>query len=672
MPRHFAFRFDSARYERAHPLRLPRWSRIGLACAIAVVLVGCVGPPRPAARQREIAVPSCDPAHLAIKSPPEVTDACDHEEEFIAGPPITLTNFEQIEPWPLALEEAVRITLSNSKVLQRIGGLIVASPQGAGTVFDPALQATSPFGSEAALAAFDAQYAGLFNHGHDEQFVNNPFFGSGNTYNGLLSSQVSKTTATGTQFSLRNATNYNRNPSDFFEIDSAWTVDILAEVRQPLLRNAGLMVNRIAGPNAVPGQYNGVLIGRIREDISLADFEANVRDLVRDVVIAYWELYFAYQDLDTKLAAREAARLVWQTRKVRRDIGEDRPDQEALARQQYYQFQFEVESALIGNANRLGVAGAERNLRRLMGIAAADGRLIRPATEPTRAQVLFDWQAAQRSALERRVELRRQKWIVRQRELELCAAKNLAQWRVDLVGNYGARGFGDDLFGTSAIPADGALEELFGGELDNWQFGLEILGPFGNRAGHLAVRNAQLGLCRDTSVLREMQRQILLDLGAAYAEVDRSFVAIKTLYNNLDAVRKEVETRETLLEGGEEEVFFVAEARQRATIIESGMHRSIVDYNLALLRFAFANGTLLSQFNIDLAEESWCNPDRVMSEFENQPIENQIAPSDPAAMSSFGGVGDARPNAEAESPAPISSLTDERQIITIPSLSESN
>ena len=71
----------------------------------------------------------------------------------------------------------------------------------------------------------------------------------------------------------------------------------------------------------MPGNYNGVLIARIRSDISLADFETAVRNLVRDVENNYWELYYAYRDLDTKLTARDAARETWENRKLRLENG---------------------------------------------------------------------------------------------------------------------------------------------------------------------------------------------------------------------------------------------------------------------------------------------------------------------------------------------------------------
>ena len=77
------------------------------------------------------------------------------------------------------------------------------------------------------------------------------------------------------------------------------------EIRQPLLQGAGVEYNGIAGPGAIPGFNQGVLIARVNADIALTAFEAGVRNLVSDVENDYWELYFAYRNLDAWKKGRD-------------------------------------------------------------------------------------------------------------------------------------------------------------------------------------------------------------------------------------------------------------------------------------------------------------------------------------------------------------------------------
>lgn len=539
-----------------------------------------------------------------IEYPDLIDDACASGDEFLSPPATTLDDVGDLTPWDLTLEECVTMTLANSKVLQKLGGAVVNAPAAVTTLYDQALRETDPFGSvEAALSAFDARLNSGLNGGSNSSSSNAGIFGASTSKNdnGNFFVDLSKTTATGTIFTFRNDTNYNYSASQSIfgnNFGGGYDLRNRFRIRQPLLRGAGTMVNRIAGPNATPGNYNGVLIARIRSDISLADFEASVRDLVRDVENNYWELYFSYRDLDTKLAARNAARETWENRKLRFENGVGRPDEEAQARQQYLNFQFLAQDVLVGTQQGFGVLGSERNLRRLMGLPASDGRLIRPTTEPTVAPVIFNWEYSQAQTLCRRVEIRRQKWSVRQRELELLAAKQLNKWQFDFVADYGNGGFGPNLFGPGSAVAKGS-------GVEDWQIGFEYGGAIGNRQGHLAIRNAELSLVREKTVLREQQRQLLLDLGGAYAEVDRALAAMRTSFNSRVAVQEELEPKRKRVEEGQDQVFFLLDAQQRAATAESALHRSIADYNQSLLNYALTTGTLLSRFNISLAEGPW-------------------------------------------------------------------
>ena len=614
-----------------------RWTCLALLMLAGTLFLhaGCQGLQRPQAQLVDSPdCNSCDALFQQIQNPVLCDSSCDDASDLFTATPVTVRNWQERERWPLSLDEAVHTALQNSQVLQKLGGRVVSGPAATSTIYDPALTATNPqASSEAALAAFDAQVSSNLFINHNEQKFNNLFFGGGasslTTDSGNYNFNLSKTTAAGTQFSVINQTNYNRNNSPVNLFRSTWDTVNTLQVRQPLLQGFGTDVNRIAGPNAIAGNYNGVLISRIREDVSLVDFETAIRDLIVDTETAYWELYFAYRNLDARIRARDFARETWENRKTRAEGGEDRLDDEAQARQQYFNFQTQVEEALSGRLQgTLGVFGAERNLRRLMGLTSNDGRLIRPTTDPSVAPILLDWDLAQQMATEDRVEIRRQKWIVKQRELEHFAACKLNRWRLDMVANYGWRGFGDNLFGSSSRPEGSAFSDLIEGELDDWQVGFEMSGAIGRRTGHLAIRNAELNLAREKALLREQQRQIMHDLNAAYAEVDRAFSAIKTNYNSRVAVLEEYQPKLLRWREGEEQIFFLLDVQQRAATQESQLDRAIVDYNLALLNFSLTSGTLLEQYNISLTEAEWDRPEEALENSLQMTAGNNLAGRD--------------------------------------------
>ena len=270
------------------------------------------------------------------------------------------------------------------------------------------------------------------------------------------------------------------------------------------------------------------MVARLRTDIALADFEKAVRDFVVEVQREYWFLYFAYRNLDARIAARDSAQETWRTANTELEFGASRhrrrvsltrpvlpvssPGRRRPQRDCFRQFH---------SRTGPGVYDTERRLRYLMGVPLNDGRLIRPADEPPKAELVFDWYESLNEAMFRRVELRRQNWSIKQRELELLAARNQLLMRLDLVGLYRWRGFGDELFGENWRPNGSAFNDLFQGDLQGWNLGLQLTAPVGNRIGHVAVRHAELFLARERAVLREQERQISRELSDAMRRAGR-------------------------------------------------------------------------------------------------------------------------------------------------------
>lgn len=532
---------------------------------------------------------------------------------------------EKRKRWELQLEQAIRMTLARSQVIRDIGGAVVKFPESRASVFDPAIRQTDPqFGVQAALSQFDAALGTRFFFSGRERSVNNIIVGNGTQSPratiGALDITVSKTAATGTTFRFGNLTTYDHNNSPFNRFSSAYTGAFAVEFRQPLLQGAGTEFNRIAGPAGRPGQYRGVLVARLNTDVQLADFEAAIRDLLRDVERAYWELHFAYRNLDAMIAARDTALQIWRAVKARRDSGEADGEQEALARERYYEAQVAVDNALLGQQSRRlsnslattglsgvkgGLLASERRLRYLMGLPVYDGKLIRPADKPIRAKIVFNRRDSLDEALLRRVELRRQMWRIKRRELELAAARNFLKPRLDVFGQYRVHGFGDDLFGKAGVPNGSAYGDLFRGDLQDWLVGVELKSPIGRRLGHAAVRNAELKLSREKALLREQEHQIAHELDAAFSELQRAYVVSRANFNRQLAARQRAVAMRDKYRMGKAILEFVENAERRASEAESDFVWSLVSYNIALANVHYSRGSYLEFLGVHLTESPW-------------------------------------------------------------------
>ncbi len=565
------------------------------------------------------------PGLLSIEYP---TAAPPSEDLLATPPPNSLARAEPAAYRDLSLEQAVQTALANNRILRDLGGQLLRTPQNAQAVYNPALQETDPrFGVEAALAAFDASWSSTAFFEKNDRALNNQFFGGGtrllqqDAY--VFQNQLTKRAATGTALTLRQYTDYDANNAPGNAFPSAWNSNIETEFRHPLLQGGGLDFNRIAGPGAAAGNYNGVLVARINTDVSLADLETGVRTLLSDVENAYWDLYYAYRDLDAKIAARNTALETW--RRVHTLYATGRrggeAEKEAHAREQFFRFEEEVQNALAGqplDGTRTnngssggtfrglgGVQVCERRLRLLVGLPLADGELLRPSDEPRPAPLAYDWQPMVAEALARRVELRRQRWIVKRRELELSAARNFLLPQFDAIGRYRWRGFGDDLLGGSDGRFGDAVGTLFGGDFQEWQLGMELNVPIGFRRAHAAVRNAELHLSRERALLRELERQVVHDLSTATAEADRAFAVVQTTYNRRVAAGQQVEAAQAAFEADKATLDFVLESQRLLADAAVRHDRAMVEHAIATKNVEFEKGSLLDSLGVRLTESPW-------------------------------------------------------------------
>ena len=539
-----------------------------------------------------------------------------------ALPPFTLENATPDSFEDLTLEQAVRNALENAKVMRDLGGVafgangaqgtpstLLSNPLGASTVWDPAMVQSDPrFGEEGALAAFDAQLTTSMFWEKNDSPINvggfgGQFFSRVNQQDlGTFQTRLSKTNATGGTTSITHNVRYEQSNSPLRMYASDYQTNIEMEFRQPLAKGAGVQFNRIGGPGAIPGFNAGIMIARLRTDTSLNDFESGVRNLVRSVEEAYWNLYYAYRFLDTVRAGRDSGYQTWREVNAKRQVGArgGGTQEEAQARQQLWRFQAELENA------QSNLFKTESILRYTMGLSPTDGRLFRPADDPTTAKVNFEWHEIHAESQARSIELRKQRFVVKQSELELISAKNYMLPRVDLVGRYRWTGLGDDLI-DSNNSSNNAYGSMTSGNFQEWQFGVDVAMNLGFRKEMAGVRHYELALARSRGVLKEQELELVHQLQDAIRELERTHRTSKSYFNSRVAALKDLEgakaKRDAEIEGAT--LTMVLDAQRRLAEVEAQYFRSLVDYNLAITTVHFRKGSLLEYNGVYLAEGPW-------------------------------------------------------------------
>ena len=583
---------------------------------------------------------------LEIDPAPEATDALE---------PLTLDN-QKYEFLDLTLEECVSYALVNSKLIRTIPGTqrqnvdiaanILSTPsQQQSSVYDPAIAATTTSpqqiavdqngnrvlprgasranqvgGVEDALSEFDAQFSAFFSYnntdrarnvGENNPFNPTPFRGRDSTGQMALSKRM----ATGGVVSARSQSIYSYNnietsgpgravPSDYTQI-------LEFQVQHPLLRGRGTSVNRIP-----------VVLARINEDLSLVDFEERVRNLVRDVEFAYWDLYQSYWNVENARIARDSAAKAYHIAYEKLQKGAAGTT-EAQAKYTYHDFQAQLDAALAGGAalgGDPGLFGREQTLRILMGWASSDGRLVRPSAKPAIGMAQFDFDGSINEMLSRSVDLRRQRWIIKQRELELLSAKNQMLANVDLSFIYRYVGVGSSLLdqgGNGPFPPEprtnpspSAWEELLGGDYQEAAVRLDFLpNPIGARRASNDVRNKQLTLARDHALLEEKEiaathriSQVLRELNSNYIQMTEQLAALSAADRWVKLYQEKFNAGES---GAEQIMDLLLRAQQSRANAGRNYARALSEYNKSIVEVHMLKGSLLEYNNISLEEGLW-------------------------------------------------------------------
>ena len=592
------------------------------------LLAGCLAGPKHLTYLDEAEFKYSRDVQLKIAHPTDEDPGASRPE--FARQPRRLRNTEKGQLWDLPIEEALKLALANCDVIRENGQFLspsnrlLANPDFVQSIYNPAILDTSVAfgrrGTSAALADFDTTLSSSMSVGHSEQIqrMASTGLGPGDTLvddTGQFRSSLSKTLGDGSQLSVSHNLNYSRNnlptggfqPSSLFE--SSWfstpqSPALSFEYRRPLWQGAGRRYTGIAAPRlsrfggatAIVGVNQGVIIARINNDISLADFEAAVRNLVRDVEVVYWNLHLAYRVFHSQKVALDSAEQTW--RLVDSDNRRGDADR-AQARDNYFEIKERTQTA------RSNIYSTETRFRRLLGLPVNDGRIIRPSDEPISAELLPDWESCLQEALLQRVELRRQKWNIRSYQLQLEAARSLSQPQLDLVTSHQVNALGNTLTNSRREQFASFYGTLTSGNHMSSELRFEFSIPLGNRIARAQIRNLELLLAKARAILNAQEIDISHELASAFQELDRAYLAAQANRNRQLAADKRVRLVQIEFDAGRTSLDLFLRAQVSLSEAEIAYFQSLVAYTKAIADLEYRKGTLLEHNNVRLAEGPW-------------------------------------------------------------------
>lgn len=587
-------------------------------CATILAVAGCaINPCGHAVVENPVVEHYRQMAERVAMQPPNVDDGMP-SPTIGTGKPLVAPRRTDLRP--ISLAEAIRSALQNNKIIRQNAQFmspqnpVLANPDAVASVFDPVIQNSSVLfgtrGTEAALSDFDPRISSSIKSGRDETGQNSSIQQGAVLLNNYSQSEIrmDQQLMSGGILSLRQTWNYSSNngPNQIF--DQSYSGQLGAEFRQPMWAGAGPTYTSIAGPVSQQARgfsyvNQGIVIARINNHIAEIDVEENILNLLREVGDLYWDLYQAHHAAEAERDTVAAARQMWEDVKAKFESDLVGAAETAQAEEAYHEAVVREEQALTT------LFQTEGRLRRMLGMPIDDGKILYPSNEPALVDTTQDRTKHLFDALTNRIELRRQKTNLHSLQLQLYAAKNLANPRLDFVTGYSLNGFGQNLISGGA--ADGITQEgfnnaytsLFRGKETSWSLGLEYTVPLWLRSQRSQVNQLEFRIVKAKFALATQEDEISRELYSTLQNIEQWKANAKS--NNrryLAALRRVDASKTEYRDAGRISIDQVLRAQTSLTLARIAYYRSLAEYSKALRDLMYRTGRLISGDDIELLD----------------------------------------------------------------------
>lgn len=388
----------------------------------------------------------------------------------------------------------------------------------------------------------------------------------------------------------------NKTNSIFQSLNPSWDNTLAVSVVQPLMRGRG--------KEAAAAQ---LLLAQVNTEVTAAAFRAQVEQILLGVENAYWDVAFAERDLQVKESSLQLAREQLQRTQAQVDVGLIAPVQVTQAEVQVAARETDVivtRNALDNAHDALRVA--------LRADELVDGweTVIRVVDEPDSALGAITLEEAVRLALEHRPEITQGQKMIEARAVEVDAARNALQPRIDLIGQLSANGIGGDevvrdgIFGPITGVQEGgygdAVSQLFTFNYVSWRFGVNVTVPLGNSTAKGNFAQATMIEDRARAELQRTEQQILQEVRQAERGVRATYDALASTTKTRELAERQLEIETDRFDVGMTTNFEVLQFQDDLASSRSDELRARIALRRAEAALLRATGMLLEHYGISI------------------------------------------------------------------------
>lgn len=409
--------------------------------------------------------------------------------------------------------------------------------------------------------------------GSASERINSPYYNAKYTQDyRKVDAGINQTVVTGGTLGV-DFSNQRNSASPPSAINPAYDSELKLSLSQPLLKNFGRTVTE-----------QGILFAIKDRQRSFQDLRNQAFTVLGNVRDAYYEVLRSRDELAYRKTSLELAQRVLKENQARVKVGVMAP--------------IDILEAEVGVKQREGdLLDAQRQHQDALDNLALllnSRKPLQTGDEPLQVVPMkTDAEAGYRTALVGRPDIQQQLRDIERLEIEQKVADNQRLPSLDLAASYSHRGLGKDFSND--------WEDISSSRYPNWQIGLNLSYPLGNRAAANEVLRDRVRRKALEARLGQLQEQVRNDIQSAIRllEVSRKKVEVSSRGRDLAEEklrtllkRKEVglaTTRDVLQ--GEDDL-----AQARTTEISS-----LADYNKAVTQYLQVTGQLLDHEGVKFA-----------------------------------------------------------------------
>ncbi len=397
---------------------------------------------------------------------------------------------------------------------------------------------------------------------------------------GKLNAGIEGKVPTGAEYAIDFENKKYKSSAAYQVVNPYYRTDATITITQPLLKGAGLLVNRA-----------DIIIAQNNKNASLEDFKKEVSATLVKTKSAYYNLIFS-------LGAHKIASLFFEYARKLYEINKKRYEAGLVSSVEL----LEAESTFIKREKALleatsNIREAEDSLKLVTNLID-DPQLwnarIEPIGEPSYNPQRFELSESLKNAFENRPDYKKSKIDLSTRDIRIKLAKNSIYPEVDLVGSFGLNG----LNGTYS----GALDNLEGDYRD-YSIGLKVKIPLGNSYATSDYEKRNLEKTQALITFKRLEENIVLEVRDGIRQLELQQKQIRVAKKRKEMESKSCLAQESRFKEGLISTHDLLDFQDRLAQSEVEYVRALIDYELALINLDEATGLTLTKNNVRIEDQ---------------------------------------------------------------------